>query len=324
MLPRPRSGLVVYCVRLFAVGWSLRPALGCTLFIGLSLSACSDKAAETQQGPATTVPHGLLDLAANTSKTMPRKSAVAALAELTQRRGLEYHSLQHDGADAVALIEIDLARFAPEVMAESRGLSPATAISKPNLNVIVGSSFVSQVRRMQPIGVLQIDGRLLQDVEPHGYTRILGIRELNPKSSLEKGGQASNSPNATARRFEVAHRSQWPLEGLHSALQAGPGIIEKGLLDISERDLTRQKYFRSFVAECGERAVVGATLVPMHLYTLGGQLLKFFAANQLSCPEVVNLAGDREAVLVVRHGQEAAYLGDPQSPKVGLIGFTEL
>jgi len=304
MLPRPRSGLVVYCVRFRHLGY----CLGRALLVGLALSACTDQSAQTPQAPATTVPHGVLDLAADTSQTMPRKSAVSALAELTTNSGLKYHSLQHAGADVAALIEIDLTRFAPQVMTAPKGLTPADAISKSNLSVIVGSSFVSQVRRMQPIGVLQVNGTLLQDVEPHGYTRILGIRALSP----------------AGWRFEVAHRSQWPLEGLHSALQAGPGIIEQGQLDISERDLTRQKYFRSFVAACGDRTVVGATLVPMHLYSLGGELLKFFAAEQLNCSEVVNLAGDREAVLVVRHAQQAAYLGDPRSPKAGLIGFTEL
>ncbi len=323
MLPRPRHGLVVYCARLFSLGGCSGHALGSALLVGLALSACSDQSVQTQQAPATTVPHGVLDLNANSSKTMPRKNAVAALTELTQLSGLKYHSLQHEGADAAALIEIDLARFAPLVMTASKGLKPVNAISQTKLSVIVGSSFVSQVRRMQPIGVLQVNGELLQDVEPHGYTRILGIRALNPELNAEKEGMASNSQATPAWRFEVAHRSQWPLEGLDSALQAGPGIIEKGLLDISERDLTRQRYFRSFVAECGERTVVGATLVPMHLYTLGRELIKFFAANQLNCSEVVNLAGDREAVLLVRHEQKAAYLGDPQSPKVGLIGFTE-
>jgi len=303
MLPRPSFGLAVYCTRLHRFG----PAFGCALLIGLAISGCSEQSVQTQQAPATTVPHGLLDLDTRTSKTMPRASAVAALAELTQLRGLKYHSLTHEGSDVAALIEIDLSRFAPQVMATAKGLKPADAIAQTDLSVVVGSSFVSQVRQMQPIGVLQINGNLLQDVEPHGYTRILGIRQIN-----------------SADRFEVAHRSAWPLEGLHSALQAGPGIIEKGLLDISDRDLSRQKYFRSFVADCGERAVVGATLVPMHLYTLGGELVNFFAAHQLSCSEVVNLAGDREAVLLVRHEQQAAYLGDPQPPKAGLIGFRAL
>jgi len=123
-------------------------------------------------------------------------------------------------------------------------------------------------------------------------------------------------------RCEVAHRSEWPVERFSSALQAGPGIVEEGELDISERDLSRQKYFRSFVAECGERSIVGATLVPMHLYTLGSELVEFFAARSLDCREVVNLAGDRESVLLVRNSKEVAFLGDPVPAKAGLIGFS--
>ena len=344
MLPRPRSGLDVYCTprdrrkdtrkdkRLRngpqhrAVRCGVRRAvrrvvdkvlaywLLCLGALGgLLVSGCTDQAAQTQQAPAVSVPHGLLDLTAGTSKTMPRASAVAALAELTELSGLKFHRLQHDGADVAALIEIDLARFAPKMIAAPKGISPAQAIAQTNLSVIVGSSFASQVQRKQPLGVLQINGTLLQELEPHGYTRILGISDLSVSSGATGGGVS---------RFKVVHRSEWPLESLHSALQAGPGIIEKGLLDISERDLTRQKYFRSFVAECGDRAVVGTTLVPMHLYTLGGELVDFFASQQLPCSEVVNLAGDREAVLLVRNEQRAAYLGDPQPLKAGLIGFT--
>ena len=36
-----------------------------------------------------------------------------------------------------------------------------------------------------------------------------------------------------------------------SAMQVGPGVVERGLLDISERDLARPKYFRTFVGTCG-------------------------------------------------------------------------
>jgi len=310
MLPRPRPRLDLYSTQIRNGSCTGRWARAYALVSLLVAAGCAEQSAQTPQTPAVSVPHGLLDLEAKTSKTTPRASAVTALAELTELSGLKYHSLRHDGADVAAMVEIDLTRFAPQILSKPKGVSPNRAIAEANVSVIVGSSFVSQVVRMQPLGVLQINGELLQNVEPHGYTRILGISDVDPQAHL-------------AGRFEVVHRSQWPADGLHSAMQAGPGIIEQGLLDISERDLTRQKYFRSFVAECGERAVVGVTLVPMHLYTLGGELVQHFAANNLPCSEVVNLAGDREAVLLVRHAQKAAYLGDPQPLKVGLIGFSK-
>ena len=224
--------------------------------------------------------------------------------------------MQHEGVNVAALVEVDLAQFAPEIIAQPTGIRPIDAIQQAKVRLVIGSSFVSQVRRMQPIGVLKVKEALLQDVEVHGYTRILGIHNT---SDGKTGSKASPQ-----QRFGVVHRSQWPVEHFHSALQAGPGIIEEGQLDISERDLQRQKYFRSFVAECGERSVVGATLVPMHLHTLGSELVKFFAAKQLGCNEVVNLAGDRESVLVLRQGNTAVYIGDPNQSKAGLISFSDI
>ena len=66
-----------------------------------------------------------------------------------------------------------------------------------------------------------------------------------------------------------------------SAIQLGPGVVEQGLLDISERDLRRPRYLRAFLATCGSVAVVGVSLRPMHLYTLGQRLLVFFNAEGL-------------------------------------------
>ncbi len=207
-------------------------------------------------------------------------------------------------------------------MADRQGITPVKAVSAPGVKVVVGSSFVSQVRRMQPIGVLLSEGELLQDLEPHGYTRILGILQNNSPTEAAGVEGFSGRAAADAQRFDVIHRSEWPTKRFRSALQAGPGIIEQGVLDISERDLQRQPYFRSFIAACGDLSIVGATLVPVHLYTLGAALLEFFDEHQLRCSDVVNLAGDREALLLVRQGDSVAYLGDPQPSKAGLITFT--
>ena len=316
MLPRQRIGLVVSRSWIIGlVGW-------------LMLSGCDDSTPQQQQAPATTVPQGLLDLSAKNARDRdqitPRAKALEAMAALTQDSGLSFHRLQHQGTDVAALVEIDLAKLTPAIVAQPTGVRPIDAIQQANVRLVIGSSFVSQVRRMQPIGVLKVNDELLQDVEVHGYTRILGIHNISDNLSENVSRVDTNSNPGFQQRFGVVHRSEWPLEHFHSALQAGPGIIEEGQLDISERDLQRQKYFRSFVAECGERSVVGATLVPMHLHTLGSELVKFFAAKQLGCNEVVNLAGDRESVLLLRKGNSAVYLGDPNQSKAGLISFSEV
>jgi hypothetical protein len=108
-----------------------------------------------------------------------------------------------------------------------------------------------------------------------------------------------------------------------SALQVGPGVVEQGLLDITERDLTRTKYLRAFVATCGHIAVVGATQRPMHLFTLGQRLLEFMQADGMACDEVVNLAGDREIILAMTSEDRSrtVYIGHPKTAKAALVGF---
>lgn len=310
MLTRQRISSV------FSLGLSLR-----LLYRTLALCAClltssaCDPTPNTAAplAPAVNVPHGMFDITTNTTSIAPRARTVAALQSLALENDMSFYELQGPEGSIAALLAIDLVRFEPLVLTNTAGITPKAAISQDGIAVIIGSSFVSQVRMMEPIGLLQRDGATLQAVEQHGYTRILGITAA--------GSEADTS--LAPGRFAVLHRSQWQPNLFQSALQAGPGIIEQGLLDISERDLQRSKYFRSFVAACGDTAVVGATLIPAHLYTLGQALVDFFAQNNLACNEVVNLAGDREAVMLVRSGTEAAFLGDPQPRKVALIGFKQ-
>jgi hypothetical protein len=68
--------------------------------------------------------------------------------------------------------------------------------------------------------------------------------------------------------------------------------------------------------------VAGVSLAPAHLRTLGATLENFFEASQWQCHDVVNLAGDRQAVLLLATGDErVAFHGDPGTYKVSLLGF---
>ena len=91
-----------------------------------------------------------------------------------------------------------------------------------------------------------------------------------------------------------------------------------------ERDLARPKYHRSFLALCADRWLVGVTLGPTNLRTLGQALLSHFNAASLDCPEVVNFAGDRQALLMIRAADGTLYHGDPKTYKVSLLGFREI
>ncbi|MEM9624070.1 MAG: hypothetical protein AAF993_20700 [Pseudomonadota bacterium] len=215
---------------------------------------------------------------------------------------LQTYWLGPDDDPDTLLIRLPHQDYDAEIIARPKtGISAEQAMLQGNLALLIGSGFVATQNGLQPVGLLQSEGRTLSAVQSHGYTRILGLSEKGPG---------------------VIHRQNYETNIFHSALQAGPGIIEKGLLDISERDLQRPAYFRSFVGLCEKEWLLGISLKPAHLRTLGEQLMTFIAAQEMACDEVVNLAGDRQAVLMVRDPEDnLIYHGDPHTYKVSLIGF---
>ena len=280
-----------------ATRWFPGLAVGAALGV---MSACSDPATDptspaaqalsgVAQGIAPQIDGGALALA----------TAVDAFQEIAPQ-GISVLSIADADASVIAL-RVDLAVMEPVLLGgESNGITAAGALSE--VRAVVGSGFVAEISSLDPVGLLQVEGRTLSPVQPHGYTRILGVR----RQGLGVVGHRDY------------HRGMYD-----SALQAGPGIVEAGLLDISERDLKRPRYLRAFVAACGPVAVVGATLQAMHLFTLGQRLLAEFAQAGLACDEVVNLAGDREATLALasNDGSRFAYVGHPLTAKASLLGF---
>ena len=282
---------------LHAARWLLRLVLGVSLGV---VVACSDP----ETGPSAPSERALSGLAQGPTPRIGEDAL--ALDEL----GDAFQSLAMEGVSVVSIAEADAAVIALRVDLEvmepvllggaSGGITAAGALAE--VQVVVGSGFVAEVSSLDPVGLLQLEGRTLSPVQPHGYTRVLGIR-----------------PQGLG---VVGHRDYH--RGMYdSALQAGPGIVEAGLLDISERDLKRPRYLRAFVATCGPVAVVGASLRPMHLFTLGQRLLAWFDEAGLACDEVVNLAGDREALLALasNDGSRFAYVGHPLTAKASLLGF---
>lgn len=304
MLPRLRQGSAFFV------------CTGFLLLALLSLAGCGRSAPPSaSKPPATNVPHGTIDLATNTAAITPRARAVSALRANAEAAGHRFFMLEDKGNPLAAVIEINLRENEPVLLTRPKGIRPGLAVAEPHTSVVVGSGFVSLVREMEPIGLLQLRGELLSGIEQHGYTRILGI------TSQPNAANASSSSVIENQRFGVVHRSEWQPNLFSSALQVGPGIIEKGKLDISQQDLQRPKFFRSFIAECGDHALTGISVVPAHLYTLGSALINLFERENLQCTEVVNLAGDREAVLLVSTDTTAAYLGDAQPRKTSLLAF---
>lgn len=217
-------------------------------------------------------------------------AAVAGLAGATMHR-----------ADGALVLRLPHDRFEARLLTAPR-LTGKRALDD-GMAVVVGSGFVAEMRSLQPLGLLQVEGAIASAVSLHGYTRIIGFRG---------GGLA-----AIARGDY--HRGLF-----ESALQAGPGVIEGGRLAIRPRERNLPAYFRAFVGVCAGASLAGISTKPMHLYDLGTNLLGLFDAAGLDCPEVVNLAGDREALLGIR-GPGATFLaGHADTAKAALIGFRDL
>lgn len=275
------------------------------MVLSLALAACGDAPSETAE--ATAVPAGLAEF--------PMRLPVnGRMAPVTLHEtfagfavpGVVPHLLEVAEQPALLLLEIDLELFDPLLVGTDGerhiGVSAGQALRDANLDLLIGSSFVSELNSLTPVGLLQIDGNTISPLQRHGYTRVLGVRD---------GGLGVVGIRSYNRGM------------FDSAMQVGPGVVEQGALDISVRDLQRPKYFRTFVATCGNTAVIGVSQVPMHLYTLGKRFLEFADSLASGCDEVVNLAGDREVVLamVSRDRSQMAYFGHPGTAKAALLGF---
>lgn len=263
------------------------------VLIGL-VAGCDDARSPnaTANGPAKRVPSsGIEQAEAKTGET---------LLDL-ERPGLSAKVIG-SGDGALLLLEIDPDLMEPVLVGVPRkGISARGALEAQNFAAVIGSGFVSELNSLEPVGLLQVDGQTLSPVQVHGYTRILGINDAG---------------------MGVVHRRAYQRNLFHSALQAGPGIIEQGELDISERELKRPGYFRSFVAVCEQRWLAGVSLAPTHLHTLGTTLLAHIRTQNWRCDDVVNLAGDRQAVMVLKTGDGTQmHHGDPDTYKVSLLGF---
>lgn len=271
------------------------------------LSACGQEVATpAADGAAHNLPAGELRRGSLFNEDNRVTQALLTALREFEEPGLVIHEVRIADEPAFMVLELAANRFAPTLLVadtgNGRGISAREALAQPGMAVVIGSGFVSELRSLSPVGLLQIEGRQISELQRHGYTRILGIRE-------------GTLGVVASREF---HRGMFD-----SAIQVGPGIVEQGQLDISTADLNRQKYFRTFVATCDDRTLVGASSVPMHLYHVGQRFLEFAAGIGAQCDEMVNLAGDREAILAIATGSadRIGYLGHPETGKAALLGF---
>ena len=210
---------------------------------------------------------------------------------------------ESSGNADIVLAQLPATSFDPRILGP--GVSPAEALTTGGQTLVLGSGFVSVVDPVSPLGLLQVAGVVISEITPHGYTRVLGVRD------------------GSERSVAIVGRGDYHPGMFESAIQVGPGIIEAGLLDISPRERKLPTFVRAFAASCSDRWIVGVTQIPMHLIDVGERLLAFFAAEELACDEVVNLSGDREALLAVmsEDRRSIAYFGNPTLPRASLLAF---
>jgi hypothetical protein len=216
--------------------------------------------------------------------------------------GLNAQAVWSNSDTALVVLHIDNALFKPGLVAAphpQQGVTSNDAAKPGATTVVVGSSFVSASNALKPVGLLRLSDRTLNPLQIHGYTRILGLRE---------------------QMLAVVDHKAYERDMFESALQLGPGIVEAGALDISERDLKRPRYFRAFVALCRTKTLVGTSTIPMHLRTLGQAILKHASDEDLTCDEVINLAGDRETLLGIT-SEHATTLFGHNHARVSLLRF---
>ena len=295
------------------LAWNeFRSTLLSLLLLSVCLAGCAERPDPRFQAPLVS---GVITLPMTaTQRFDERLSANGFVAALRggENRGITFSTIDatssgEDGATQgsadIVLAQLPAASFDPRILGP--GVAPAAALADEGQTLVLGSGFVSVLDPVAPLGLLQVEGAVLSEITPHGYTRVLGVRD------------------GSERHIAIVGRNDFHQGMFESAIQVGPGIIEGGLLDISPRERKLPTYVRAFVASCSDRWIVGITQVPMHLIDVGERLLGFFAAEEIACDEVVNLSGDREALLAVmsEDRRSITYFGNPTLPRASLLAF---
>ncbi len=271
------------------------------------LAGCGDGSPASER--AALEPVQTLGVRIDGGSPMPPQSAgIDAFGEWLESNApadaVVHRVLAGDASSPIAVaLELPMETYVPEIVgkgnATPHGILPIDLLA--TYSVVIGSGFVQHFSPAAPLGLLQVDGVLISEVQRHGYTRILGTRGDD---------------------IGVVEREAFHPGLFESAMQVGPGIIERGGLDITERELRLPRYLRAFVGRCDGRAFVGATTEPVHLRTLGELLIAHFESHALDCDEVVNLSGDREVVFGVRNAAgDRAFYGVADAAKASVVAF---
>lgn len=276
-----------------------RPRIALAALAALVLGGCKEPAPRFEAPVASGVVAVPLRDTQRFDATLSQDGMLAAL----RGHAGDRFTVRPVGADAAIIVaHVPRAEFSARLL--GRSIAALDALGD-GYALVLGSGFVSVFNPVEPLGLLQLEGRVVSEPAPHGYTRILGVR---------------------AGVINVVARADYHPGLFEAAMQVGPGVVQAGRLDILQQERELPAYIRAFAVTCADRFLAGVAQVPMHLYDVGERLLAYFHANGLRCDEVANLSGDREALLAIASadGASVAYFGNPTLPKAALLAFREV
>jgi len=184
------------------------------------------------------------------------------------------------------------------------GSSAAGALVQDSADVVIGSGFLASFDPLSPLGLLIVNGELVNEIRPNGFSTVLGVEE---------------------GRLWLVNKDDYEPERFSSALQTGPRLVEDGVLGNSpEEPRLRPPAKRAFVGFCEQDIIVGVSLDPIHLHDLAAFLASPKTDGGLGCQDAVNLAGGGSEALVVRTQKDGAPLmwGNVRMRQASLLTFT--
>lgn len=261
-----------------------------------TLGGCEEKRAPRFNAPLVS---GVITLPLRETQRFDAQLSQQGLLAALQGAGRQHIRVDADDAGLI-IAQLPHAHFQATIL--GLGVVAVDTLLDDGYAVVLGSGFTSVFNPVLPLGLLQLDGEIKSEPAPHGYTRILG---------------------ASAGALGVITRDEFHSGLFEAAIQVGPGIIENDRLDILQRERKLPAHIRAAVAICDDRWLAVVSQTPMHLYDLGERLLHYFKARNLRCSEVVNLSGDREALLSIlsADSNSITYFGDPTLPKASIVAF---
>ena len=183
------------------------------------------------------------------------------------------------------------------------GTSVLGALTRLGANVVLGSGFVSTLSPPTPVGLLIVDGSVVNPINRVGLSGIIAVSD---------------------RGLEITRREDFDRRGVSGALQVGPILVERNQNVVEPTEPTRRPAAtRSFLGLRSDGTVlVGITTEGVHLYDLADLLMRRVEDGGLGCEIAVNLAGGGSEGLATGPMGRAEDYGNERARQAAVLAFT--